>query len=567
MPSVLNRFRFKKQGSPANPAADELAVWASNDTVPRLKTRTSAGTERFLGYEYLFNVKDYGAVGDGVADDAGAIQAALNACNAAGGGTVIVPHGTYKINSELEFPGSNICLRCEYRATIIRGSSSMQYMIKNFNSSYAPTGWAGRSNLRLEGGTWDANGATLTGSCTAIIFAHAANIRVSNVAVLNVRDWHAIEFNAIREGIIENSQFSGFNHVAAGRDISEAIQLDLAINSAALPGIGAGSYDNTPCHNILVFGNYVSAFGALGSYGALVGTHSAVQDKAQTAIRVIGNYAEGLRAWGVTGYNWHNAVISDNQFLDCNGGVIIEVPTGLTVDIERFTIANNQFLNMGTLNGGSTLAAGVIDTRMSGSSVIRSVTVIGNVIKNYANPYGIVFRTTSDVVCQGNSIRNGTNASSVGILANNSAFGTYTGNKIDTYNTAGMYYQNVSTDCAITGNVLNGDADGIILDSGRNIVQGNSIRLNVVDERAITLTSNGTYCAVVGNLIYNAGAGATTVPGIDVQTAVNIVLQANAIWGYGTTEGATGPVRRGGALTPNISTTPSTSNTNYYNVS
>jgi hypothetical protein len=47
----------------------------------------------------VFNVKEYGAVGDGVADDTVAIQAALDAAEAAGGGTVFFPAGTYRITA------------------------------------------------------------------------------------------------------------------------------------------------------------------------------------------------------------------------------------------------------------------------------------------------------------------------------------------------------------------------------------------------------------------------------------------------------------------------------------
>lgn len=41
------------------------------------------------------SVKDFGAVGDGVANDTAAIQAAIDAVAAAGGGTVLVPKGSY----------------------------------------------------------------------------------------------------------------------------------------------------------------------------------------------------------------------------------------------------------------------------------------------------------------------------------------------------------------------------------------------------------------------------------------------------------------------------------------
>jgi hypothetical protein len=47
-----------------------------------------------------FNVKDFGARGDGVADDTSAAQSAINAAaKNAGGGTVIFPKGTYLLNS------------------------------------------------------------------------------------------------------------------------------------------------------------------------------------------------------------------------------------------------------------------------------------------------------------------------------------------------------------------------------------------------------------------------------------------------------------------------------------
>src|SRR3954463_15983976 len=43
----------------------------------------------------VFNVRDHGAVGDGKTLDTAAIQKALDACGNAGGGTVLLPPGTY----------------------------------------------------------------------------------------------------------------------------------------------------------------------------------------------------------------------------------------------------------------------------------------------------------------------------------------------------------------------------------------------------------------------------------------------------------------------------------------
>ena len=44
---------------------------------------------------HVFNVRDHGATGDGKSLDTAAIQKALDACGEAGGGTVLLPPGTY----------------------------------------------------------------------------------------------------------------------------------------------------------------------------------------------------------------------------------------------------------------------------------------------------------------------------------------------------------------------------------------------------------------------------------------------------------------------------------------
>lgn len=64
----------------------------------------------------VYNVKDYGAIGDGTADDTAAIQAAINAAQLANGGTVFVPAGLYKVTSTLTITSGRVVLQGVTRA-------------------------------------------------------------------------------------------------------------------------------------------------------------------------------------------------------------------------------------------------------------------------------------------------------------------------------------------------------------------------------------------------------------------------------------------------------------------
>lgn len=57
------------------------------------------------GFPSVYNVRDFGAAGDMIADDASAIQAAIDACGVAGG-TVYFRAGRYLINTGLRI-GNN----------------------------------------------------------------------------------------------------------------------------------------------------------------------------------------------------------------------------------------------------------------------------------------------------------------------------------------------------------------------------------------------------------------------------------------------------------------------------
>lgn len=85
-----------------------LDLWETNAGAPDWKVSiggTNTTIENAFGATtgLVFNVKSpaYGATGDGVTNDKAAIDAALAAAVAAGGGTVYFPKGTYRITSAL----------------------------------------------------------------------------------------------------------------------------------------------------------------------------------------------------------------------------------------------------------------------------------------------------------------------------------------------------------------------------------------------------------------------------------------------------------------------------------
>ena len=73
----------------------------------------------------MYNIRDYGAKGDGKTLDTAALQSAIDACTRDGGGRVLVPAGIFQIGTtELK---SNVTLHIAAGATLLGSSDGKQY--------------------------------------------------------------------------------------------------------------------------------------------------------------------------------------------------------------------------------------------------------------------------------------------------------------------------------------------------------------------------------------------------------------------------------------------------------
>jgi polygalacturonase len=157
------------------------------------------------------NPLDFGAKGDGKTKDTVALQNAINACAAQGGGTVRVPRGTY-VSAPLVLK-SNVTLRLERDATILGSPDHGDYppmTIFRLPDLQPLIGAVNASNVFIEGeGMIDGNGESWWQEARTvkdsgvlgnhprpklIIFDHCKNVRVEGVTIQNSPMWQLVPY-------------------------------------------------------------------------------------------------------------------------------------------------------------------------------------------------------------------------------------------------------------------------------------------------------------------------------------------------------------------------------------
>lgn len=169
----------------------------------------------------LFNVEDFGAVGDGVTDDTAALQAAIDAAAAAGGGEVYVPPGTYSLTADL---GSSALL---LKANVsIGGAAATSSVLQLAAGSGAVDGiirvigdHVGASRLTLDG-----NRANHSGEVTGWVGGGHDDVTVDSVRAVN-----SSSYGFDLRGEVSHLEFR--NNMASGNGLDGVIANGLSLST------------------------------------------------------------------------------------------------------------------------------------------------------------------------------------------------------------------------------------------------------------------------------------------------------------------------------------------------
>jgi polygalacturonase len=218
-----------------------LAASAGSALLASASAAETAPADRLAGAR-VHNVRDHGATGDGTTLDTAAIQAAIDACHAARGGTVLVPAGTF-LSGTLELK-SFVTLHLAAGARLLGSGNPADYRagrgIPPSNGNIVFISAADAEHILIEGtGTIDGNGAkfyTGKGDMTGpgqnsaegyfqrphlFVFYRCANLRIRDVFLtasayhcLRTLECRHVHYTGIRIHNRVNKNNDGFHLVS-----------------------------------------------------------------------------------------------------------------------------------------------------------------------------------------------------------------------------------------------------------------------------------------------------------------------------------------------------------------
>lgn len=411
--SVQSLDDLQKEGGPSLEVGQQVCVAGVNFEWTGSKFRIRS--------DYM-SPASYGASGDGATDDSFAIQACLDAIDAAGGGSCYIPAGQYLLNNTLEI-GSNTKVFGDGPATHL-------FFEPNVNAS------SQKALLTNKGrnASGDRNISVYDLSTDVRLTEQGENYNLANITFCDVIDCHIYQVHAVgsikheTDNMAEDpSQFLASAPVTFRR-AQHCSVTDCRIED--------GSYDNISfyeaCHYNAISRNLCINAGDMWN--------KEEKDHGGAGIQITSFSGKAMSS---------NNVISENVVLDNTvaraDGSRLEVSGIILHSSIRTTVANNQIRRV---NGEGIRV--LTHTNMAGESY-DGIVITGNLIDTtYAtiHPnsfYGITLIGSNEIEFTDTVIANNSmyNLHGGGIKAEQSVNNNITGNMVSNYDTEGQGYAGI----------------------------------------------------------------------------------------------------------------------------
>lgn len=319
------------------------------------------------------DVRAYGAVGDGSTDDTTAIQGAIDAVNAAGGGVVYLPKGTYKVTTFITLK-SNVTLEGEGDTSVIKGvfasatnriitssDSVQQTNIKIKNLKVDRTGanaqhgihLGGITNLEIDRVTVYGQGSTTCGAIAISGFDgfavnQSVNVKVTN-CYLEESNNFGIAFGNVKGGLIANNTFINCYRELIGLEAygASGVVEDVTVTGNVLMADeSAGYHQGGSVGPALLVGGATS----LGTVRNCTVTGNVIHLRNSVASST---YA-GINLTGGTSNPVEDCLISNNTIYTPSGAGIFAGALGQVT--RNCTIDGNHIYGANTASGGTASA-------------------------------------------------------------------------------------------------------------------------------------------------------------------------------------------------------------------
>ena len=386
------------------------------------------------------NVKDYGAVGDGVNDDRQAIQDTIDAAaKGLGGGKVYFPEGTYLVK-EIVFLRSHTHIEVHEKATILNGINiknhpSIVFMTGLFTDDGDQVEWEPTEDISYSGGTIDMNGALneertkaknlpLINSSGAFAIGNSKNVTISNVTFKDSYQGHAIQIAGSKNVLVDNSRFLGQALPKTMKDGQIISKESIQIEPLTRKGFPYALNDNgQKSENVTIQNSYFGKSEKSGELVTAIGTHyQTATTENPSNIKILNNHFDNMMYAGVRFTGFTDILIKGNRFdkktkeesghYRENGAALVNAYSYKNVkDIldlnKHVTITGNVF----NIADSNTKAIRVAKDSADYLGKVTDITVTKNIIRNNSKnpeqPNIEMLRVSDNLVVSDNIISGG----------------------------------------------------------------------------------------------------------------------------------------------------------------